>query len=161
MSTKTQSRQTVAGLLLKRLGDEVLVGIHQSVKAYNDNEFCRHTTVGGGVEPDETPLQAMRRELEEEYGLRFSSECLIETLPIPTETNEGSNGTIKSYTWTLIIHQGESEPTLQLEECMNFKWCTLESVQDKTALRTFSEGKRLMLLRSLETAAWIRPEFFK
>jgi len=175
VSIKTQSRDTVAGLLLKRLGDEVWVGIHQSAKAHRKGYF-RRTTVGGGIEPEESPLQAMRRELVEEYGRLFASECLIEELPIPTDVNVGSDGTTKSYKWMLIIHQGLSEPWLQLEECMDFEWHPFSAIQDCAIqdndikdnviqvghpLYGFSDGKARMLLRSLLIAAWIRPELFK
>ncbi len=137
------------------------VGIHQSAKAKHDG-IWRHTTVGGGTESNDTTLlEAMRRELKEEYGTVFASECLIEELPIPTETNKGTSGTVKTYTWFLIIHQGPSEPVLQAEECAAFRWCTLASIENGISLEFFSDGKRRMLLRSLEAAKSIRPSLFK
>ena len=153
-------RPTVAGLLVKKDGGNIHIGVHQSVRAMLKG-YVRYTTVGGGINPLEEPLVAMRRELGEEYGEEFALECSVEALLGSPLSGAGWSGAKKSYWWFLIIQKGSLMPSLQHSECADFRWCPLPTIQDGRALAHFSPNKKHMLWHALERASKIQPHFFK
>lgn len=59
-----------AVLVYARMGDRVLM-LHRNAERAGDYHSGKWNGLGGKLEPDESPLEAARRELEEESGLRL------------------------------------------------------------------------------------------
>jgi 8-oxo-dGTP pyrophosphatase MutT (NUDIX family) len=71
--------------------------------------LLRHTewdggwgTPGGAVEPDETPVEAARRELAEETGLRLEPQAIVAVLGGPDHVVRYANGDETAYVTTIF-----------------------------------------------------------
>lgn len=75
--------------------------------------------VGGGLLPDERPLEALLRESKEELSVDFSNNKII---PIETFTSRNQNFTYYTF---LIVTKSEFLPTLNIEH-RGYAWVNLE-----------------------------------
>ena len=107
MLQQKQCRLTVAGLVLCPAPNYPLIPFHWPEAAAQAGEE-NLTTVQGGVELQETPIDAMRRELEEEYSV---ANARIFPINHPRWVNAEKG---KEYVWCLVWCQ--TRPTIVPQE---------------------------------------------
>ncbi|MEV6521427.1 NUDIX domain-containing protein [Longispora sp. NPDC051575] len=92
-------------------------------------------TPGGGVEPDESPLEALRRELDEEIGLRITGDDpphVWHQVVVAEGHAKGYDGVINDF---FLVRTGPFEPRgsmtdaeLAAENVTGFRWWTPEEL---------------------------------
>tara|TARA_B100000508_G_scaffold113035_1_gene91540 strand:+ start:526 stop:1041 length:516 start_codon:yes stop_codon:yes gene_type:complete len=153
--TASQLRPTVAGFFVKPRLPYPLIGIHWPAKAAQCGE-SNLTTAGGGIRArrGESPEQAMRREIWEEYGL---PDTAVDVTAMP-HAPWAHNG--KLYTWCLVVTDRDPEPEkLNAREVSSFGWWT-STDQIGVAAAAMHENKRKMFLRALGMACRMQPDLF-
>jgi hypothetical protein len=84
----------------------------------------------------------MLRELAEEYGHHFATECDIVPFAGFDKVNVSSSGILKRYQWFVIWVVDEVEPLINCDEVRTFRW---RSILDFDAVASaMSEGKGAM-----------------
>lgn len=146
----TSPRPTVAGLLVRPAHPYPLIGIHWPQKAAACGEG-NLSTVGGGIEKGETPEDAMRRELGEEYNI---TDADITRLDHPCWESNG-----KLYTWCLVKCLTGPDPRVNREEVASFGWWVGPSAL-KVAVASMHASKRTMFLGALNIAGHLEPDLF-
>lgn len=74
--------------------------------------------LGGHVEPDETPAQAMVREVQEEAGITPTRFRMVQAMPEPDPARNGA----ALYHVFVVTEWTGGEPTMLGEEHSAFKW---------------------------------------
>lgn len=88
--------------------------------------FGLHSLPGGGLDGDETPEEALRREVLEETGCSCD---VIRPLGIIKENRFHADYTAVSYYFVVHCHSENAQPQLteaELAEGTMLKWCSLE-----------------------------------
>lgn len=103
---------------------------------------------GGHIEKDETPDEALLREIEEETGLRvkilnFSPmETLGKTkehLAIPFNINVHSVGDHDHCTFNYLCKATSSEITPKKDEILDYKWVSQSELSDESILKEIQQ----------------------
>lgn len=92
----------------------------------------------GGLQPEEEPLDALRRELEEETGIRWSDVAVIDQHPdwlayeLPPEARSEKTGRGQVQKWFLLRYRGsDSDINLfgtQQAEFDRWKWVSMQDL---------------------------------
>lgn len=89
-----------------------------------------YNLVGGRVEPGETPLQALRREIGEEIGVEIEPDAL-ELMRLVYREKKGSSPKLHMVFW---VHEWEGEPVnREPSKCLGLKWCPLDQLPEDLA----------------------------
>lgn len=88
------------------------------------NEPHTWCTPGGKVDAGETPLQAAKREVQEESGATIANEGNLQ----PLYVFKSPNGTFEYHNYIGIV-ENEFTPTLSDRESDDYKWLTFEQLQ--------------------------------
>ncbi len=146
MTNPEIARPTATGLLLRTAKDgATLMACHRSVNA----GLHELTTVGGGVEPGESDIDAIKRELCEEYG--YSSCDALQIIDLRYRATHRRRGKLKEYRWFLIIdhHRGNvTKVNPESEEVAEIRWERLDLFPKFASC--FSPEKREMIERAIE-----------
>ncbi len=149
-TVSTIYRPTVAGLVVRRAEPFPLILIHWPSKAAQKGEE-NLSTAGGGMNPGETPAQAMARELEEEYQV---TDALITPMSHPDWHFHG-----KRYHWCLVECLTRPQVVPLREEVAAIGWYASPSCLQQ-AMKQMHDSKRYMFVRALGIALNLAPELF-
>ena len=113
---KRDMRTCAGGLLVRR--NEILLAKRSADRAFYPGVW---DVVGGHCEENETPADALIRELEEEIGVRAAAFAKIATLeePQPAEHGEAHYHIFSVTSWT-------GEPRLLNTEHSELRWLSLD-----------------------------------
>jgi 8-oxo-dGTP pyrophosphatase MutT (NUDIX family) len=113
------------------------------------------TTVGGGILPDESPLEAMKRELQEEYSVDNGRVFPINH-PRWVANNHGQE---KQYVWCLVVCNTRPYIVPQVGEVAATGWYTCPNMLQQ-GVRQMSAFKRQMFMGAFVSACETYPEHF-
>jgi mutator protein MutT len=132
--------QTAGGLLIDSQG-KVLLGLRAPWKRV---AASRWDTIGGHLEPGESPEAALVRELQEELGIRATTYRLIASLPEPRpDLYEHSVHHIFAVTsWT------GGTPSNRSDEHTEVRWFAIDEVLALTNITDFDFGHLYALATS-------------
>ena len=150
--TKFEPRLTVAGLVVTAGEKYPLIPMHwpeAAAKAGADNL----TTVGGGVLLHESPIEAMKRELAEEYSVAQSRVFPINHPRFVSHQNG------KEYVWCLVVCHTRPQVVPQAGEVRSVGWYSCPQML-YYGVRQMSEFKQRMFLQAFISACETYPEHF-
>ncbi len=145
-------RLTVAGLVVCPGGEYPLIPIHWPEAAARVGEV-NLTTVGGGVLLNESPLEAMKRELEEEYSVAHGR-----VFPID-HPRWVSNDKGKEYFWCLVIYTTRPRIVPQAGEVAALGWYSCPKML-QLGVQQMSAFKQQMFMGAFVSACETYPEYF-
>ena len=113
--------------------------------------------IGGHVEQDEFPSDAVKREAKEEAGLEIkivNTEHMPETdigrvvrVPLPFCTyNEGKAGDEEFFDFIYIAETEQTEPHAGTGESNQFKWFTLQELKEATGIKPHVRNTAIRVL---------------
>jgi len=115
--TPAHTRKTARAIVINK------DGLYAVMYAAN---FGLHSLPGGGIDGDETPEEALRREVFEETGCSCDH---VDPLGIITENRFHADYSAVSYYFVVHCHSESAEPHFtdaELAEGTMLKWCTLD-----------------------------------
>lgn len=132
LTGQKESRETVhknklwhihVGVWLMNEQGEILFQKRSPNKKVNPNKWTR---TGGHVSSEETPLQGIQREVEEEIGVEIPTQK-FELINI--EKYEGEKSRHYSYNYFVFVNYKIDEYTMQKEEVIDLKYITIEEME--------------------------------
>ena len=150
-SSRRRTRLTVAGLVVCPGGQYPLIPMHWPEAAARAGEE-NLTTVGGGVLPQELPLEAMYRELEEEYAV---ANCQVFQINHPRWVSDKA----KEYVWCLVVCNTRPRIVPQKGEVAEVGWYSCPKML-QLGVRQMSAFKQQMFMTAFTLACDTYPEHF-
>ena len=133
-----QTNQGICALLLNKIN-----------KRNKTETFWQPVT--GGIEADETPMDACVREVFEETGL-FLQRKELQVLPAPVDVTLASdNRVIRKYVFSAMLQAGR-HPIRLSGEHVGFNWTPVSLIKDKLCWQTDKERWDLVSTKLLSSA---------
>lgn len=124
-------RKVARGIIIKK---EKILLIHR-----NKNNRDYYVLPGGGIEENETPEEAIIRELKEELGLDF---CVGENIELQDDLNQGYYFIVKDFSGTLQLGGPELERQNE-NNIYNLEWISFKKIKELNLVP--NEVKELIL----------------